>query len=102
MRGTEMISRTTILALAFATALPLARASNSSDEKPRFAATARLEPMPAVHEGGRFGLRAELIPRSNAASLEGAGFRLKASLQPTLAKSCPVPGAIFADGFEGP
>lgn len=65
---------------------------------------AALEALPPALEGGRFRLRARL----HAAPPATVGGRMRAlELRAVLAPkasvaSCPLPGALFSDGFESP
>jgi hypothetical protein len=65
---------------------------------------ARVEQVPIKAGAGRFRLAAHLdITPARSASAGDGPLRLRASLQSKAALAlCPVPGTIFADGFDAP
>jgi hypothetical protein len=96
--------RWTVVLLATLT-LPLARAS--AVERPNALKTLRaatLEPAPNGSGSDRFRLRARLQPAPAPAADARAGrLKLGAALAPKASTAaCPLPGAIFADGYESP
>ena len=89
-----------LAALALPVALPRA-----ADGPARHALRgAALEAAPPALEGGRFRLRARLqAAPPGAVGGRTHPLKLRAVLAPKASvASCPLPGALFSDGFESP
>ena len=95
------------IALSALLALPptLRPAAAAEPQAPeRTLRAAGFEPAPAALGQGRFRLRARLHP-APAPHLDGrtGPLKLTAALGPKAnLAACPLPGAIFSDGFEAP